>query len=110
MSKEETRLMWIERIEAYRLSGLSAKKWCEENEINFHALSYWSRKFKKEKAATGDSKQWLSVEIPKSPKEVLKPNSSTAIKVQIGVGTIEVEAGFDAAAFKNVVRILSEIC
>ncbi|WP_459761785.1 hypothetical protein [Alkaliphilus crotonatoxidans] len=31
--------MWIERIKAYRLSGLSAKKWCEENEFNFHALN-----------------------------------------------------------------------
>lgn len=110
LSKEETRLMWIERIEAYRASGLTAKKWCEENEVSFHALGYWSRKFKKENAATGDAKQWLSVEMPKSAKETSKVNPSTAIKIQVGVATIEVEPRFDAVAFKNVVRILSEIC
>ncbi|WP_041720620.1 IS66 family insertion sequence element accessory protein TnpA [Alkaliphilus metalliredigens] len=72
MSNNEIISMWTECIEAYRSRGLSAKKWSEANQVNFHALNYWVRKLKKE-ASKIDQKQWLSVEIPDYKKDILKP-------------------------------------
>ena len=31
MDKQSLRESWVQRIEAYRKSGLSAKAWCEKN-------------------------------------------------------------------------------
>ena len=110
MNQDENKLLWMQRINVYRSSGLSAKKWCEANQINFHALGYWTRKLKKENASAVDSNQWVSVEITDSEKELSKLNSSSTIKVQLGLAIIEIEPDFDTVTFKNVARILSELC
>lgn len=32
---------WTRQINAYRASGLSAKKWCDDNQVNVHTLTAW---------------------------------------------------------------------
>ncbi|MCR2044814.1 IS66 family insertion sequence element accessory protein TnpA [Anaerosalibacter massiliensis] len=46
--KLEDRKLWIERIQDYRNSGLTAIKWSEEKGISVHKLRYYINKFSKE--------------------------------------------------------------
>ena len=107
--KEEDKKLWMDRIDDYRSSGLTAAKWSEENDIAAHRLRYYIHKFNKEKKleSNTDSEeiQWASV-VPKAP--AIENYPANTLKVTIGTATIEVHAGFDKETFKSVVGILSQ--
>lgn len=107
--KEEDRKLWMNRIDDYKSSGLTAVKWAEENGVAAHRLRYYIHKFNKEKklGSNTNSKeiQWASV-VPKSPAVENYPNNT--LKVTIGKATIEVAPGFDKETFKSVLGILSQ--
>ncbi|EYE87234.1 hypothetical protein Q428_14410 [Fervidicella metallireducens AeB] len=46
MSKEELRAQWLERIKAYKASGLTQAAFCKENNLNIKQLCYWLRKYR----------------------------------------------------------------
>ena len=46
MSKTNLQLEWENRIKEFKISGLSAPKWCTANGIKVHQLHYWLRKEK----------------------------------------------------------------
>ncbi|QTL99141.1 hypothetical protein GM661_14845 [Iocasia frigidifontis] len=41
------REIWIERIQDYKASSLTAAKWCEENGLNINSLRYYIHKFER---------------------------------------------------------------
>ena len=47
--KEGDRKLWIDRIDYYESSELTAVKWTEENNGSIHKLRYYTYKFNKEK-------------------------------------------------------------
>ena len=44
MRKEEKAVLWAERIQEFRSSGLTCKQWCTEHEISLSTMGYWLRK------------------------------------------------------------------
>ena len=42
--------LWQSRINAYRTSGLTAKEWCEQNNVSISSLRYWITKSNREAA------------------------------------------------------------
>ena len=44
MTKEEKAVLWAERIQEFRSSGLTCKQWCTEHEISLSTMGYWLRK------------------------------------------------------------------
>ena len=106
---EEERELWLERINSYKSSGLTAAQWCEHNDIPIHKLRYRIAYFNKENSQKSKKPQWVSVVTPKSDKEKIPDKTkSTPLKVTIGKSTIEVSSGFDPDTFKKVVGILSK--
>lgn len=103
-SKEK---IWIERIKDYKSSGLTASKWCEDNNIPIHKLRYQITKSNKENKEESKNTKWATATVAKSidNKEIVKP-----LKVIIGHSTIEVAPGFDSNTFQTVVKILSTLC
>lgn len=102
---EEERKLWTKRIEDYRASGLTAIKWCEENNISVHMLRYKITQFNKEKKQTLKETQWASVVLE---KPVAEKETYPSLKVTVGKATIEVTKGFDPDIFRDVMRILSQ--
>lgn len=56
MDKKAKRKMWRSRVQSQRASGLSRKKWCDQNDINFNTLAYWIGRFNKESKENEKSK------------------------------------------------------
>lgn len=96
---------WIELIQDYKSSGLTAAKWCEEKGFKVHILRYQINKLNKEKKKASNKTQWASI-VPTN----LTVNGSIAkpLKVIIGQSTIEVTPDFDPDTLKAVVKILCE--
>ena len=44
MTKEEKAILWAERIQEFRSSGMTGKQWCKEHEISLSTMGYWLRK------------------------------------------------------------------
>ena len=44
MAKDEKAILWSERIQELRSSGLTVKDWCLEHKISYSTMGYWLRK------------------------------------------------------------------
>lgn len=99
--------LWVDRIQDYKSSGLTATKWCEDNNTSVHKLRYQINKINNEDKQNSKQTVWASIipAIPIAEKELEKP-----LKVTIGQSTIEVAPGFDPETFESVVRILASQC
>jgi hypothetical protein len=102
------REIWIERIQDYKASSLTAAKWCEENGLSINSLRYYTHKFNKEKKEQ-ESNQTKWATVTPAPKENTV-NEAQTIKVTIGQAIIEIVPGFDSNTFETLVRILKEQC
>ena len=102
MTRAEQQQQWENRIEKYRASAQSVKKWCAENNVKPSQLWYWLRKFKtNDETEISHSNQWLQVEVRDyTPMD-------NALLVRVGDACIEVKPGFDPALLSQVVRTLA---
>lgn len=96
---------WIDLIQDYKSSGLTAAKWCEEKGFRVHILRYQINKLNKEKKKVSNETQWASV-IPANLR--INEPGAEPLKVIIGQSTIEITAGFDPDTFKAIVKVLCE--
>ena len=44
MARDEKSILWSERIQELRSSGLTVKEWCLEHKISYSTMGYWLRK------------------------------------------------------------------
>lgn len=140
MSCEEKRNKWRELIKEYDISKENRKTWCTRMKINKNTFNYWyarlgteinskvevtksadeslNKNIESDKLSTSG---WVEVQIQpengqenKSKNEIFKKeeisNTSQLIVVKIGKAEINIEAGFDKCIFKDVAKILGEIC
>ena len=98
MTKYDRENLWEHRMAAYKASGQSARRWCDENEVNVTQLYYW---LKKENAPA--EHVWLPVEIK-------EPGTDRTINVRVGEVTVEVKPGFDPDLLLRVVKTLGALC
>ena len=67
MTKGQRHAEWSRKIEAQQNSGLSIRKWCEQQSINEKTFSRWSRILKTEKRSKPTTPEdWCQVQ-PKAP-------------------------------------------
>lgn len=102
MNRIEKENMWIERIDSYRLSGLSAKIWTEKNNVNIHTLKYWiSRINIKKRQNNNQSQPWVEI-------KPIKHETKTPIKVTVNNVLIEVADNFNLQTFEEIVSVLKK--
>lgn len=107
---EKKRALWRERIKAYRASGLPAKAWCEQNDVNINLLKGWISTFNRESRESSTSNTLLPVEISEQPTENVTKSKSSGIRINVGSASIELSLNFDHNTLKTVIGILSEQC
>lgn len=105
---DEDKALWVNRINEYRASSLTAVKWCEENKVSVHGLRHYISKFNKENKLQSIEEttktKWASLDMP----NIITEENSNKLKITIGQATIEVDANFNPDIFESVVRILSK--
>lgn len=93
-SREETRQVWLLRINHLAESGLSQREWCKENGIAVSTLRYWIRKLREPEP--DETSRWLQVNISGDPcvaelQSIPAPsNKADLVKVHYGGFTLEV--------------------
>ena len=60
---EEKALLWQQRIQEYMSSGLSVKKWCEENGVSRSNFYFWKKRMEKTQAKISDAGMPVFVEV-----------------------------------------------
>jgi hypothetical protein len=100
----EKQELWKERMEHYEASGLSGKRWCEEQRVSEGQFWYWKKKWKESLKEEGVSTNWAALVVADAALQ------KTGLTVRIGTAEIEVQPGYDATLLQNVVRTLMSIC
>ncbi len=110
MTRDERRLMWQERVDQYRSSGMSVAAWCRENEVPVQQMHYWLRKFRSEETdAVEDDIQWIQLG-GWDRQAALRTIEDSAVRIHIGRAMVEVRPGFDPALLRGVVKVLLGSC
>lgn len=97
--------LWRSRIEECQNSSMSAKQWCQENQIAYSTYLYWARKIRLE--AAPEKKALLEdpvfAQLP-SEQEVLNVSKRTETSVSMFLGKIRIEISSDCS--KNLLQSL----
>lgn len=60
--KEQLRLLWKERrVNEIKTSGLTMKKWCDDQGLKVHQLQYWIKKYSTTSSNTLNN--WVEIEL-----------------------------------------------
>ncbi|WP_407272380.1 IS66 family insertion sequence element accessory protein TnpA [Radiobacillus sp. PE A8.2] len=109
MTKEQKRIEWESRVLAWKESGLSVPKWCQEHNLKDYQLYYWIKKLEvsdtKPLQQDSDTK-WLAVEVANEDK----PSPHGSVVIHIGKASVEVHPGTDPNLLANVVHVLHTQC
>ena len=110
MTRDERRLMWQERVDQCRASGMSVAAWCRENEVPEQQMYYWLRKFRSEEAdAVEDDIQWVHLGRW-DRQDAMRMTEDSAVLIHIGRAMVEVRPGFAPALLRGVVKVLLGSC
>lgn len=97
MTRHQRRLMWQERVDQCRASGMSDTAWCRENEVPEQQMYYWLRKFRSEEADAVEGDIQLIQLGGWDRQAALRAIEDSAVRIHIGRAMVEVRPGFDPA-------------
>ncbi len=99
------RTNWREIVVECRSSGMTAKDWCKERDINYNMYSNWATKYnREERDKSSEAQQWVEV------TPIGDVQNQEEIKLTCGKWTIAVNTDFDPSFLTKVLKIVSSIC
>ena len=99
--REINRQRWLERIHAWEQSGLTQKAFCKQHHLGLASLQRWRRLFKTEQSSNNPTPVAL---LPVSVKETNPANLTVVVNDTL---RIEIPAGFDPNALRQIIEVLS---
>jgi ethanolamine utilization cobalamin adenosyltransferase len=90
----EKRQAWKQRVEDWLTSGISVKKWCENNKIPEGTFYYWKVQFLPKLQLSKNS----FIELPKE--------KTTAIEIEIKGVKIFLKEDFDVQTLSRLLKML----
>ena len=82
------------------------KEYSKENNIKVHQLQYWNQKYKGDKKKKEKS-NWVSVNLNNSRST---NNNCQPLYLTICSCKLEIKLGFNETLFKEVMKVLIELC
>ena len=98
--REINRQRWFERIQAWEQSGLTQKAFCKQHGVGLASLQRWRRLFKTEQSSNNPTPVAL---LPVSVKETNPANLTVVVNDTL---RIEIPAGFDPNALRQIIEVL----
>ncbi len=109
-NKANKQQLWQSRIEDCQNSPLSAKQWCQENQVAYSTYLYWVRKIKSEAAPEQKVLPQAPVfaQLP-SEQDILNVPQRMEAPVSMFLGTvrIEISSGCPQNLLQSLVEILN---
>jgi hypothetical protein len=108
---------WQKIMNQFKTSGLSRKQFCKEHDLGIDSFNRWHIKIlghvrnakKTNTSQLSDKTSFLEVKVdPQIP--TAKENSNDSMTVNIGKSSVEVNANFNQDLFKDIVRVLVDLC
>lgn len=106
-NKEQVRLDWKQKVNDFRTSGLSMKKWSVQEGVKVYQLQYWCSKYPIVETDSLPKEGWATVNLNNDKHTIIK---SSNLKISIGKCNIEINPGFDSDLLLEVIKVLSEAC
>jgi hypothetical protein len=109
MIEENTkRSLWENHFQAWRESGLSITRWCNENKVNPSTFYYWKNVVEPIKQAKNTKKtQWIEV---KSHKKTEKKAPVETLQLKYHDFTLYIPTKFDKTSLIKVISTLRALC
>ena len=98
--REINRQRWLERIQAWEQSGLTQKAFCKQHRLGLASLQRWRRLFRTEQSSNNPTPVAL---LPVSVKETNPANLTVVVNDTL---RIEIPAGFDPNALRQIIEVL----
>ena len=95
---------WLERVRAWRASGMTAPEFASGEGYAPSTLRYWASQLRHEPAAPPPASALRRVRLARV--EVAQASPATPVVVHVAGARIEVQAGFDRALLRDVVDAL----
>lgn len=103
-SSEEKRAFWRMVVQMQEESGLSVRKFCEQEGLGQASLFAWRRKFRSEEAEQADDSEHRDEPVRLAPVRLLDEKGPAAVEV-VGPSGLVLRIGDDANT-ENVRRVL----
>ena len=104
MSREE---QWARHVEAWRSSGESARAYCERRGLKVSSFRYWARRIRERDEQLGGAADAAPVRMAAVRTRPSRDESrATAIRLQIGEVSVEVDGSFDEQALGRLLDLL----
>ncbi len=105
-SNLDKQVLWRKRIDECHTSGLSMRKWCEENNIAYQTFQYWKAKILKDQSG---SRHRASITRKSFTELIDRPYSNaTGVEIVISKTTIRLQKGFDQTVLKSCLCAIGE--
>jgi hypothetical protein len=106
---KENQEFWWNHVAAVQKSGLSRRKYCEQNNLKISSLDYWRNKIKSSSTPVvrpDSENRWLTLQVADQPIA----GTGIGIRLRIGRLAIDVEPGFDHKLLADVLRVAGSAC
>jgi len=98
-SSKEKQDFWKSHLKNWKSSGISLRKYCEENGINKNTFGYWIQRLKK---MNKEESSFIRLNIPQD----LVSNFEITIKNKY---TIKLNNNYSSESHKKLIRILESV-
>lgn len=103
LSRQERLADWSEKIMTCRNSGMSVRRWCQENGVAEKTYYYWQRRLFETLSHQQEGAAPAFAEVtPAQPVH----SGNVAVTVRIAGVEADIHSGADAATIEAVLRIL----
>ncbi len=117
MTQKQRRVLWARKIEEQRSSGLSIRKWCQQQSINDKTFLRWKRILKRERPAdvpaSPQPSQPVYPVVPAAPEGwyqiQTKPSAALSNGLKLVVNdriTIELQSDCDRQLLQEVLAVI----
>jgi len=104
IGSEDKQRLWSDRITAWKDSGLSQQKYCDQEQLTYTTFVYWRSRLKKTVDDGSASGKVNFVPV------MFRPESDAKLTLQInGQHGVDIRAGFDPALLGQVIRVVQQI-
>lgn len=105
MSNRKPQEYWEQIVSECKASGLSARKWCEVNNVKITTYQYWHNKIRKQKEKQRDL-VWTEISLDQESF----PIGSSKITIRYGGFSLEIEKDSDMGLLAEILKAMSSLC
>lgn len=105
MTKKER--LWSARLEEWKKSGLSQRRYCEERQLSLSTFRWWRSRLREPGRSAGQQTSFVELPVPQA-SSYEAPVSGSPITLAVGTYSLSVPSGFSAAELARLLDVLED--